>query len=66
MTEPVPCHIEAPHPPHEWTPLIADPEHDRVLHLFGVTLPCPGVIAIRHEVLDVAPDGTVTFRHRWD
>lgn len=42
MADPVPCRIDAPHGPHRWAPLVADPEHDRVLHIGLATLDCPG------------------------
>jgi hypothetical protein len=38
-----PCLIDAPHPPHTWAPLVADPEHARVLHVGLATLHCPGM-----------------------
>lgn len=38
-----PCHIEAPHPEHDWTPLVRDPEHERMLHVGLATLRCKGV-----------------------
>lgn len=38
-----PCLIEAPHPPHCWTPLVVDPGDPHVLHVFrDVPLRCPG------------------------
>ena len=50
MTE-HPCHIEAPHGSHEWMPLVADPEHARVLHVGLATLTCPGKVSgTREEV----------------
>jgi len=41
--EGVPCLIKEWHPSHVWTPLVADPENDHVLHLLGVSVRCPGV-----------------------
>ena len=43
MTDAVmPCHWTHRHGAHDWTPLVADPEQPRVLHLLGVTVRCPG------------------------
>jgi hypothetical protein len=38
-----PCLIEEHHAPHDWTPLVADPDNPQVLHLFGESVRCPGV-----------------------
>lgn len=37
------CHIEAPHPAHEWHPLVADPHNEHVLYLGMAAITCPGV-----------------------
>lgn len=37
-----PCHWSHPHGAHDWTPLVADPEAPRVLHLTGEKVRCPG------------------------
>lgn len=36
------CHWTHPHGPHEWTPLVHDPEQPQVVHLFGERVTCPG------------------------
>ena len=36
------CHWTHDHGPHDWTPLVADPETPRVLHLFGEQVRCEG------------------------
>lgn len=37
-----PCLIDAPHREHDWTPIVVDPDHERVLHVGLATLTCPG------------------------
>lgn len=37
------CHWTHEHGPHEWTPLVTDPDNPRVLHLFGESFTCPGI-----------------------
>ena len=35
--------MNAPHPGHNWTPLVVDPDSPQVLHLGLATLRCPGL-----------------------
>lgn len=40
------CHWTHAHGPHQWTPLVQDPDSDRVLHIFtepAAQLECPGL-----------------------
>lgn len=41
------CHWTHEHGPHMWTPMVQDPDNDRVLHIFtGVDsqVECPGFV----------------------
>lgn len=38
------CHWTHPHQPHEWWPIVADPDNPRVLYVI-VSVDCPGVPA---------------------
>lgn len=43
--QPVPCLIATAgtrHGPHPWSPIVADPRHDRVLHVLPDAVWCPG------------------------
>lgn len=37
------CYWTHEHGPHQWAPLVADPSHERVLHVGLAMLACPGV-----------------------
>lgn len=37
------CHWTHEHPPHEWYPMVPDPENERVLHLGLAAVQCPGI-----------------------
>ena len=37
------CHWTHPHAPHDWWPLVPDPQFDRVMHIGLVELRCPGL-----------------------
>lgn len=52
-----PCHLEAPHGCHEWTPMVVDPHHDHIFFLFPeIPLTCPGAPACPDHLTNGAND----------